>query len=55
MENIEWRGETGLPQEVLANAIAYARDDLKIVKTGDLVVGVHRLHGDPLMKVVEVP
>jgi len=28
---------------------------LKIVKTGDLVVGVHRLHGDPLMKVVEVP
>ena len=55
MENIEWRGETGLPQEVLANVIAYARDDLKIVKTGDLVVGVHRLHGDPLMKVVEVP
>ena len=29
----------GFTQEVLANAIAYARDDLKIVKTGDLVVG----------------
>ena len=55
MEKIEWRGETALPQEVLSNAILYARDHMRIVKTGDLVVGVHRLHGDPLMKVVEVP
>ena len=55
MEKMEWRGETALPQEVLANAILYVRDHMKIVKTGDLVVGVHRLHGDPLMKVVEVP
>ena len=54
MEKMEWRGETALPQEVLSNAILYARDHMKIVKTGDLVVGVHRLHGDPLMKVVEV-
>ena len=55
MEKMEWRGETALPQEVLSNAILYARDHMRIVKTGDLVVGVHRLHGDPLMKVVEVP
>jgi pyruvate kinase len=55
LENQEWRGATAAPQEILANAIVYVRDVLKLVKTGDLVVGVHRLHGDPLMKVVEVP
>jgi pyruvate kinase len=39
----------------MRNAILYARDTLKIVKPGDAVVGVHRLLGEAILKVVVCP
>jgi len=55
IEPAEWKGETGHPQEVMRNAIAYARDALGLVKSGDLIVGVHRVMGEAVLKVVECP
>ena len=52
----EWgQGNAIVPQEVMRNAILYARDTLKIVKPGDAVVGVHRLLGEAILKVVVCP
>jgi pyruvate kinase len=51
----EWKGETGHPQEVMRNAIVYARDVLGLVKTGDHIVGVHRVMGEAVLKVVQCP
>jgi pyruvate kinase len=55
IEPIDWKGETGHPQEVMRNAIAYARDSLGLVKSGDLIVGVHRIMGEAVLKVVQCP
>jgi len=55
IEPAEWKGETGHPQEVMRNAITYARDALGLVKSGDLIVGVHRVMGEAVLKVVECP
>ena len=52
----EWaEGSDIVPQAVMRNTILYARDTLKIVKPGDKIVGVHRLLGEAILKVVEVP
>ncbi|CEG00276.1 Pyruvate kinase, barrel [Ostreococcus tauri] len=52
----EWaEGSDIVPQAVMRNTILYARDSLKIVKPGDKIVGVHRLLGEAILKVVEVP
>ena len=51
----EWaEGSEIAPQAVMRNAILYARS-LGMVKPGDAVVGVHRLMGEAILKVVIVP
>ena len=39
----------------MRNAILYARDTLGLIKPGDSIVGVHRLLGEAILKVVECP
>ena len=55
LEHPAWRGESGHPQEVMRNAIIYCRDVLGLVKAGDAVIGVHRIMGEAVLKVVIVP
>ena len=55
LENPAWRGDSGHPQEVMRNAIIYCRDILGLVKPGDHIVGVHRIMGEAVLKVVQVP
>jgi pyruvate kinase len=55
LEPAEWKGESGHPQEVMRNAIIYARDVLGLVQSGDLIVGSHRIMGEAVLKVVECP
>ena len=55
LEHPAWRGESGHPQEIMRNAILYCRDVLGLVKAGDAVVGVHRIMGEAVLKVVIVP
>jgi pyruvate kinase len=54
-EDPAWRGESGHPQEVMRNAIIYARDVLGMVQPGDHIVGVHRIMGEAVLKVITVP
>jgi len=54
-EDRAWRGESGHPQEVMRNAIIYARDVLGMVQPGDHIVGVHRIMGEAVLKVITVP
>ena len=52
----EWaQGNAVVPQQVMRNAILYARDTLGLIKPGDSIVGVHRLLGEAILKVVECP
>ena len=52
----EWaEGNAVIPQQVMRNAILYARDTLGLIKPGDSIVGVHRLLGEAILKVVECP
>ena len=55
LENPAWRGESGHPQEVMRNAIVHCRDILGLVKPGDAIVGVHRIMGEAVLKVIIVP
>jgi len=55
LEPAEWKGQSGHPQEVMRNAIIYARDVLGLVQPGDLIVGSHRIMGEAVLKVVECP
>ena len=39
----------------MRNAIIHCRDFLGLVKPGDNIVGVHRIMGEAVLKVVQVP